>query len=604
MGSFFGSIHVRTTDYEAVRYAAEAAAHKHGLKWMLAPTIDGWTSLYPSGHGQDEQPTHTLATLLPKTDLVHVVLHDDDVFAYGFFRHGKLLDEYNSDPDYFGEVPPTDHERQRGRPERFADLLGSAHASVESLLRTRSGDATALFEEFAKLLHLPNAATSYEYLIDGETDGVSNFKEFVVVPDPSAERATKKAQQAALKALKKELQSAGVLLAEFSGGKGEMFAPRPLFCPIGRSDFLICWPQFNSVDPCELLRVGPADWRSPSLSRIQLDSRVCSLSASPSGRYVAAMYASGTWVSELWDLPARTRIATIDHRAHAAAEAVFSSDDSLLLIRSEDQIHCVRTEDGFITYRVDLQDQGRLIAIHPTAPYAIVDASGQPTIIDLVQHHPVRRLLIGGRHDLARDIATQMQWQLEAQSDPATKEILKARLDDALRSVGMLNPDERRGNEFLHDLAFSTDGHYLLIATDKGARAYHWSSVLAASENMPDPVFAAEAERVTYQLRPGHDHMDTRATAVVYDPHQHRMLFTGIEGKVYSVDLETGQQRTILSVPGRPPVAQMRLSGDASALVLGFTTVHFERSPKTPWWLQFWRYPLANTLGHSPIIGL
>lgn len=595
MGAFYGSVHVRTTDSEAVRRAADTVAKKHRLKWLLAPPMNGWTTLYPSGHGQDEQPTRMLATLLPGFDLLHVVLHEDDVFAYRVFRDGKLLDEHNSDPDYFGEASAADRDRQRGQPERFADLLGSGLPDVERLLHTSSGDAMAKLAEFAKSLDLPNAATSYEYLVGGETDGIDRFDEFVNIPDPAAERAAKKAQQAALKSLKKQLQAAGALLAESSGGKGKLFPPRPLVCPIGHTDFLMCWRRSGSEDHCDLMRASPADWRNPSVTGIQLDSRVHSLAGSRSGRYLAVLYPSGSF--ELWDFTASRLIAQVDNPSLGGAVGMFTPDDSLLLVRSKDQILALRTQGGSVAYRINVRGGAHLIAVHPSAPYSVVDANSQPRIVDLEQRKPLQRLLIGGKFDHGTNMATQIRWYLDAESDPAAKERLRERLDDALRSVGRLLNDWI-GKEALCDLTFSADGRYLLTATDRGTRAYDWQAVLAAHDDMPEPVFAIQAKPVSYDLLPGYPNIVARATAVGYDPRHHRMLSTGIEGKVYSVDLNTGQQQTVLEVPGRPPISRMCLSADASVLALGFNPVHSMRgAPKTPWWLQFWRYPLPDSRG-------
>jgi len=36
--------------------------------------------------------------------VLHVVVHDDDIFCYFFYRGGRLVDRYNSFPDYFAEA--------------------------------------------------------------------------------------------------------------------------------------------------------------------------------------------------------------------------------------------------------------------------------------------------------------------------------------------------------------------------------------------------------------------------------------------------------------------------------------------------------------------
>ena len=52
-------------------------------------------------------------------------------------------------------------------------------------------------EQFAGLLNLPNAMTAYEYLQDGERDGIEKWKQFIHVPDLAPEREAKARGQSA-----------------------------------------------------------------------------------------------------------------------------------------------------------------------------------------------------------------------------------------------------------------------------------------------------------------------------------------------------------------------------------------------------------------------
>ncbi len=151
MGSSFGSIHVRDGEGDMVRTACEAIAAKGDTKFLVAPIRGPWQAVYPSAAGQDV----TISAALAERTLgvvVHVLLHDDDLFAYLFYRDGRLVDEYNSCPDYFGDVPEEEALRQRGRPELFVDIL-APHATVaglRSLLAApRDTTAGALDEETA-----------------------------------------------------------------------------------------------------------------------------------------------------------------------------------------------------------------------------------------------------------------------------------------------------------------------------------------------------------------------------------------------------------------------------------------------------------------------
>lgn len=120
MGAFYGSVHLQTNDAAAVRDAVSGLA-KRKRKFLVSPVNDGWIAVYPSDHGQDEQVSKAVAKKLD-CPVLHVAVHDDDVFFYSFYRGGKLIDRFNSCPDYFGKVSAREEKSLRGKPERLADL--------------------------------------------------------------------------------------------------------------------------------------------------------------------------------------------------------------------------------------------------------------------------------------------------------------------------------------------------------------------------------------------------------------------------------------------------------------------------------------------------
>lgn len=69
-----------------------------------------------------------------------VIVHDDDIMNYVLARDGKVVDEYNSSPDYFtdGEAPPNG-----GNAGKLATVFGEADraAAVERILRAREDPA-------------------------------------------------------------------------------------------------------------------------------------------------------------------------------------------------------------------------------------------------------------------------------------------------------------------------------------------------------------------------------------------------------------------------------------------------------------------------------
>ena len=168
MGAFYGSIHVRTENSDAVRKALDQVAKEAGGNFLLGPAFNGWTSVFPSDSGQSDRISLEIAKLVPN-DIFHLIVHDDDIFAYYFYRDGRLIDQYNSCPDYFNEVSEEEKQRCQGRPELFQDLLPEPESlgRLKTLLAADKEEYTFESERMAKfveLLGLSNALSSYEYL--------------------------------------------------------------------------------------------------------------------------------------------------------------------------------------------------------------------------------------------------------------------------------------------------------------------------------------------------------------------------------------------------------------------------------------------------------
>lgn len=218
MGAFYGSILIRTKNPETVRSALEQTAKKTDSRFLMGPAINGWISIFPNHAGQDDRISAEIANHL-SDDILHLQVHDDDVFAYSFYRDRRLIDQYNSCPDYFQEVSADERQKYKGRPDLFQDLFPKP-GILEKLKAILDADKEKyVFEqermrEFVEALEIPNALSSYEYLDSGERDEIKGWKQFIHIPDLSAEKAAKKEAQAKVKAQKKSLQKEGMLLAE------------------------------------------------------------------------------------------------------------------------------------------------------------------------------------------------------------------------------------------------------------------------------------------------------------------------------------------------------------------------------------------------------
>jgi hypothetical protein len=150
--------------------------------------VDG----YPSRE-QDRKTAEAIQKKL-KCEVLYTLVHDSDIFCYDYYRDGKLVDEFNSRPDYFEKVSARKRQSLHGKPEELRGTLRqpSDESKLRRLLMSDGDDrpdAHALLEGFAGLLDLPNAATCYGGLMSGyQDDEIERRVEFVHIPDLAPER--------------------------------------------------------------------------------------------------------------------------------------------------------------------------------------------------------------------------------------------------------------------------------------------------------------------------------------------------------------------------------------------------------------------------------
>lgn len=294
MGADYGSTHIRTEQFDKVREVVERLAVEEEFSCLLSPVIDGWIGIYNDMNGL--APLGASLAKHFREDILSMMVYDDDVFCYWYYRGGQLVDRYNSCPDYFGETQEGDWS---GHPERLKPLVSSPQnlealkqvvhpepdpqpplppniaqqvnhmkeisSSIEDLMKNpekmvafgmqnnvpfppeitarirqmaehgnsleeiqkavmerpelfqnyfvsiiqvfmtqqqaQTPPETPLSEasdfsipsqvyafaghqmiEFASLLKIPNVPTAYEYLLEGETDGIVQWNEFIQIP--------------------------------------------------------------------------------------------------------------------------------------------------------------------------------------------------------------------------------------------------------------------------------------------------------------------------------------------------------------------------------------------------------------------------------------
>src|SRR5207244_3264077 len=146
-------------------------------RFLVGPALDGWVPIFPSADLPEQLAVAQGLSEETRRPALVLNLHNGDVFYYWLFELGKLLDQYDSNPMYFGEPRTADElEVVRGHPQRLRAILPNevAPEDLEAVLtqsfpedEEHEPDPDQLilwgdeqFAEFSRLLHIRNAAHS------------------------------------------------------------------------------------------------------------------------------------------------------------------------------------------------------------------------------------------------------------------------------------------------------------------------------------------------------------------------------------------------------------------------------------------------------------
>jgi hypothetical protein len=656
MGAFYGSVQVRTDDREAVRGILEKLVAKQPTRFLVGPALRGWVGVYPEHHGQDERVAQAVARLFPG-EVLYLMVHDDDLFAYAYYRGGQLLDQYNSCPDYFdddedGEEAP---EPFRGRPEVFRSLLPdvqSLQALTDLLAAEQPLFASETLQSFAEVLAIPNALTSYEYLQHGETDGVEGWDEFIHVPDQAPEKARRQAAEADQAAAKERLRAGGRLLFE-KAATGQFALP--VWCADREgSGFLVVWASLMARGQAPVERLAPP-WAVPlAATGILTSAMTFALARSPSGRYLAA--GDGQGKARLWDLDSGRELLEVAQPPRVSWIG-FSPDEMHFLAVSPAGMTVTALDGGQRVAAVEVYS-AKLAAVHPSGTAVVADETGTLAFVELPsgqirkklravgtkQSGPVLARLPGEvvqRKVSAAEVEARVKEALERQraqaeamqqkvraafaraglpepkdlrermakelaqiteaARPFVERTLAAAGPGGLVPVRALQPAPDQRPERITALDVSADGRWLFYACQEGVRVLRWDELLAAADAAPAPAFAADSEAVPVTMGGGESVEQKHTYTLAHDAAAGRLLFAGLEGTVRSLNLTDGSTSVLLDPPGRAPILRLGLSADRSALCLTCQPELFAtgRARKPPV-VQVWSYAgLGDRAGSS-----
>ena len=567
MGGFYGSVQLRTADRGRVLAAAGAVARELKIKCLVGPALNGWVGVYPDGHGQDHTVGERLAAAVGGHAL-HVLVHDDDVLAYWLWHDGLLVDRYWSAPGYFGDENRAEEEPLVGDPNRFAFVLDDAgRARLRELLRggRPSPMESERLERLGRLLGVRQAVQSYECLKEDDCPPRTR-RQFTEVPaDPgadtaaAAERAAERKRRAAVESLargtRKRLLADGLLLttSERDGIVGpsvaavadglavgwSMFHPRPAEVTFHR-------PPWKNPESGRGLDVPPTAWvgLSAAAERTRL--------AATLGQTIRA------WDVSADDGGAWRHVADVD--VGQAFGVRLSPDGATVAHARLGSVVGVDVATGRQAFAVDALDRAGLSFAPDGTVLAQVGQSLRLTDLSSAGL-PTRDLFLGG-----------IRPDTTAASQRAAALFLAARgihLPTA-GPGGQRPPPTRESVEAVRAFGFSRDGRWVWCGTDDGLRVFDRATLPLADGPMPAP-------RYRFDLPPTLPPAPTAIHAIEEDPSADAVLFGGGGGRVYRMDLETGDVvRLLVTPPGGCGVVDLALSADRSALAVAS---HRQRQP-------------------------
>ncbi len=514
MGGFYGSVQVRTEERPAVLAAVKALAGA-GERFLVGPLLDGWVGIYPSGNGQSVALAPELAKrlLLP---LIHVLVHDDDIFAYEAYARGEPLDSYSSRPDYFAAVNDAERERLRGRPELLA--LFAPHAAAQAIAevleagrRDQQEPAYLLLGRFAALLAIRNAVTSFEYLERDEREGIVGWRQFTRVPD---NRAALRAAAQALKKAWEALRQRGVLLVH-----DEQLRVNAV-CAAADGSLLALRGGIPVQAGCVERWSAPWAQAEPLLG-VQL-ATARNLAMDPTGRWLATGHAFGESVARIWDLRSRSLAFEVQHK-QMVDWTCFTADAGLVVTLGPELV----VTDVATGTRVGQRAHG---------------LGGRTAVID-----DSRGLLA---------VATSDQKGL------------------AVFQLPQAVPLERPGTHHRHDaesafaMCLDAPGDRLIVATEQGLRVYSWSAAIAQGRTWLEPIYAVSMRFVYAAV------LDAARGRVLYGGLEGSLatldLATGAartllvlpgESSIYQLALSAGGTELAINAGSRPTSDRKQWSG-------------------------------------------
>jgi hypothetical protein len=125
-----------------------------------------WTTILYSHFEEEDRLRLELERL--ELPLLHVWLHDSDLWGYELYEEGEVVSAFNSNPRYFGGETPAEGPNDVGRIARACFGDESRAGELLSLQKKKGIFMDPVCDRFARWLGAAPAAAQYENVIAGE----------------------------------------------------------------------------------------------------------------------------------------------------------------------------------------------------------------------------------------------------------------------------------------------------------------------------------------------------------------------------------------------------------------------------------------------------
>ena len=171
-GPSFGSVHVQTDDIGAVTRAVAQFIPRRTERsegTVVAPPRNGWIAVYDEAADREPELLRRLGRELSDrmgAVTLSIGVERGQVLRYLLYERGRVVDEYLSVPQHYGELPPGDAVALGANPTVVARLTGADPRDIRRIARTAASladlpPAPELLADLAVAMKIEGAEHGY-----------------------------------------------------------------------------------------------------------------------------------------------------------------------------------------------------------------------------------------------------------------------------------------------------------------------------------------------------------------------------------------------------------------------------------------------------------